>query len=102
MSITVLPLKLRAQAMATAVVMGVAPNQYSPTSLVAIEAENFHTHLAQGAHAWRFATTPSGFSGPGTVYAVHERVLFDAAVGCGLTRASADFLLTVGVTITLR
>ena len=38
----------------------------------------------------------------GTVYAVHERVLFDAAVGCGLTRASADFLLTVGVTITLR
>jgi hypothetical protein len=38
----------------------------------------------------------------GTVYAVHERVLFDAAVGCGLTGASPDLVLTVGVTITLR
>jgi hypothetical protein len=38
----------------------------------------------------------------GTVYAVHARVLFDAAVGFGLTRASPDLLVTVGVTITLR
>jgi len=38
----------------------------------------------------------------GTVYVVHERVLFDAAVGCGLTRASPDVVVTIGVTITLR
>ena len=36
----------------------------------------------------------------GTVYALSERVRLDAAVGFGVTRASPDALLTVGVTIT--
>ena len=36
----------------------------------------------------------------GTVYALSERVRLDAAVGFGITRASPDALLTVGVTIT--
>lgn len=37
----------------------------------------------------------------GTVYAVSERIRFDAAVGFGATRASPDVLLTIGVTINL-
>jgi outer membrane putative beta-barrel porin/alpha-amylase len=37
----------------------------------------------------------------GAVYAIGERVRFDAAAGFGVTRASPDLLLTVGVTIAL-
>ena len=37
----------------------------------------------------------------GAVYAVGERLRFDAAAGFGVTRASPDVLLTVGVTIAL-
>ena len=37
----------------------------------------------------------------GSVYAVHERVKLDGAVGVGLTRESPDVIVTVGVTIAL-
>jgi hypothetical protein len=37
----------------------------------------------------------------GTVYALNERVRFDAAAGFGVTRASPDVLLTIGVTVLL-
>ena len=37
----------------------------------------------------------------GTVYAVNERVRFDAAAGFGVTHASPDVLLTVGITVLL-
>ena len=38
----------------------------------------------------------------GSVYAIHERIKLDGAVGVGLTRESPDVVLTLGITIALR
>ncbi|MEW6159284.1 MAG: Ig-like domain-containing protein [Verrucomicrobiota bacterium] len=46
--------------------------QQTSEGLIVFEAENFHANVAQGAHRWLFATSPTDFSGDGSMYSLPE------------------------------
>lgn len=48
------------------------PLRQDDSGLVVIEAENFDANTAQGIHRWEFATSPAGFTGAGTMYALPD------------------------------
>lgn len=48
------------------------PFRQNDLGFVVIEAENFHTNAPGQLHDWTFATTPTAFSGDGTMYALPD------------------------------